>query len=112
MAEHGDRIDSIVRDLHERAKELNCLYTVEELANDAALSLDEVFRGVLQALPQGWQYPDVCQVRITYNHATHQTPDYAESPWTLGAPIWVRGQPLGTLEVSYRRIDRKSTRLN
>jgi predicted nucleotidyltransferase len=104
MAEHGDKIDSIMRDLHERAKELNCLYTVEELANDADSSLDDVFRGVIKALPNGWQYPDMCQVRIMFNGTTYQPPDYVESPWSQSATIWVRGQPGGTREVSYRRM--------
>jgi len=104
MVEHGDKIDSIMRDLHERAKELNCLYTVEELANDADSSLDDVFRGVIKALPNGWQYPDMCQVRIMFNGTTYQPPDYVESPWSQSATIWVRGQPVGTLEVSYRRM--------
>jgi pyruvate,water dikinase len=51
-------IDKIVTDLKERAKELNCIYKVEELLKD----FDKVLKDVLSPLPDiilnGWQDPD------------------------------------------------------
>lgn len=101
MSSGNDTIESIVRDLTERAKELNCLYAVEELTSAADVSLEEVFRGVIEAIPAGWQYPGACQARITYNGVDHQAPHFVSSPWVQRATIQVQGEPVGTVEVYY-----------
>lgn len=97
----AEQVESIVRDLRERAKELNCLYTVEELASDPDKTLDEVFRGVIRAIPQGWQYSDACQARIIYRGDVYQTPAFAVSAWAQRAVIRSQGEAVGTLEVYY-----------
>ena len=65
MEPRHDAVDKIIEALQERAKELNCLYQVDELVNRPEASLDEVCRGLLETIPPGWQYPSVCWVRIT-----------------------------------------------
>lgn len=42
MATHDSDAEIILRDLRERAKELNCLYTVEELTSEPDLSLERI----------------------------------------------------------------------
>jgi len=56
--------DGLMASLTERAKELNCLYHVEESLRKGGES-DEAFMNVLRAIPPGWQYPDVCEARLT-----------------------------------------------
>lgn len=95
-------IELILRDLHERAKELNCLYTVEEITSDPAAPLNEILTGVVRVLPTGWQYPEICQVRIQLDGERYETPGYTEVPWKQTAAIAAQGEPVGVLEVSYR----------
>ncbi len=57
-------IDRILHDLQERAKELNCLYRVDELLGRVEATLDDVLGDVIRTLPAGWQFPDVCVARI------------------------------------------------
>jgi len=102
MTNGNDRIESIVKDLTERAKELNCLYAVEELTSAPDLSLEEVFRGVIEAIPAGWQYPDACQARITYQGEDYRSADFASTPWVQRAAIQVQGESVGTVEVYYK----------
>ncbi len=94
-------VQRILRDLQERAKELNCLYAVDELVTNEALPLPQLVEGLIAAIPGGWQYPDVCQSRITIQDQTYTSPDYRESPWTQTASVRVRGEPVGKIEVSY-----------
>ena len=101
MSSGNDTIESIVKDLTERAKELNCLYAVEELTSAADLSLEEVFCGVIEAIPAGWQHPGVCQARIAYDGANYQSPNFVPSAWVQRATIHVQGKPAGTVEVVY-----------
>jgi pyruvate,water dikinase len=88
--------------LQERAKELNCLYQVGELLSQTERPLHEIFRGIVEVLPPGWQYPHDCQAKITFDNRTIQSPDYRPSPWIQKADIVVQGEILGTVEVSYR----------
>ena len=88
--------------LQERAKELNCLYRVGELLSQMDRPLEEIFGGIVEVLPPGWQYPNDCQARITFEQKVVQIPDYVVSPWVQEANIVVQGEVLGSVEVSYK----------
>src|SRR5690242_12723664 len=93
----------ILQALRERAKELNCLYRVDELLNEPDRPFEEIFRGIINILPKGWQYPDICQARIEFEDMVVQPPDFKTTPWVQSANIIVQGLPVGTVEVSYRQ---------
>ena len=93
--------DQLLQILRERAKELNCLYQIEELLANDALSLQEVFEGIIKTIPSGWQYPEICQARIIYDNATYKTGNYTYTPWTETAEIKEEDRVVGTLDVSY-----------
>jgi len=101
MTDQDDRVADILRSLQERAKELNCLYRVEEITNAPISSLKEVIRGVIEVIPDGWQYPDVCEARITLDCAAYESPDFTTTPWLLNAPIRVYGELIGAIDVVY-----------
>ena len=89
--------------LQERAKELNCLYQVGELLSQSTRPLEEIFRGIIEVLPPGWQYPHDCQARILFENLTIQPPDFQATRWVQKADIVVQGETLGAVEVFYRR---------
>ncbi len=89
--------------LGERAKELNCLYHVEEVLAQHDRSFDEVFEGVLEAIPPGWQFPDICRARIRYGGKSYTSPEFVESPWRLSADIVIQDRVEGTIEIFYTR---------
>jgi len=88
--------------LQERAKELNCLYRVGELLGQMDRPIDQIFRGIVEVLPPGWQYPHDCQAQIKFEEQVVQTPDYIVTPWAQKANIVVQGEVLGVVEVSYK----------
>ena len=94
---------TILHALQERAKELNCLYQVGELLNQSTRPLEEVFRGIIEVLPQGWQHPHDCQARIIFENLVVQSPDFQTTPWVQKASIAVQGEAVGAVEVSYRQ---------
>ena len=102
MTRDETQVGIILRELQERAKELNCIYQVDELLNRSELSLDEIFHGIIQVLPPGWQHPHDCQARIIFESRTIQAPDFVATPWVQSANIVVQGETSGTVEVSYR----------
>ncbi|MBR9974676.1 MAG: nucleotidyltransferase domain-containing protein [Bacteroidetes bacterium] len=89
--------------LGERAKELNCLYHVEELLSRRDARPEDVFVGVIDAIPPGWQFPDITRVRIRYGKRAYTSQDFEESPWKLAAKIVVQDKVEGSLEIFYTR---------
>ncbi|NLC07738.1 MAG: pyruvate, phosphate dikinase [Syntrophomonadaceae bacterium] len=87
--------------LKERAKELNCLYQVDEILDNQRLSLPEIFNQIVQVIPAGWQFPEICQARIIYENSSYQTPGFSTSPRSLSSPIKVEGKVVGKIEVVY-----------
>lgn len=95
--------DPLLEILKERAKELNCLYQIEEILNNRQLSLPEIFEGIIKAIPSGWQFPEICQARIVYENSSYQSPNYQPSSWMDSSDIKVDDKILGKVEVSYTK---------
>ena len=94
-------LDEILRGLQERAKELLCLYQVGEILRSAEIPWDEKLQRMMEAIPPGWQYPEVCEARVTFGGQVFQTPGFEEGPWVMQEVIKIRGEEMGTLEVAY-----------
>ena len=94
-------VDHLLHALKERAKELNCLYRVEEILGRHEAPLEQVFREVVEALPHGWQHPAVCRARINFRETAAQASDFAETSWVQTAPIQLQGKTVGAVSVYY-----------
>lgn len=87
--------------LKERAKELNCLYQVDEILNNERLSLPEIFQQITLVMPSGWQFPELCRATIVYDNCCYITPGFVSSQWSDTAPIKVGGKEAGRITVVY-----------
>ncbi len=96
-------VSTLFSTLHERAKELSCLYRVEEVLSLYDVPLEDVFRQVIEAIPPGWQFPDCCQAQITYGSDVFESPEYEETPYSHCAEIRVQEASVGRLCVSYKK---------
>ncbi|MFI5180374.1 MAG: PEP/pyruvate-binding domain-containing protein [Thermoanaerobaculia bacterium] len=103
MMPPGGPVDTILYALQERAKELTCLYRVNEICSRPQASVDEIFRGIVDVLPPGWQWPTQCQARITADDVVYAPPGWIRTPWLQSSPIRVQGEVVGSVEVSYRK---------
>jgi pyruvate, water dikinase len=101
MSEHPKNVDSLVWFLSERAKELNCLYKIEELLNKPDTKLTDICKGIVEAIPPGWQYPDVCIAKITLEGQSGQSAGFRETPWVQYADIKIQDKRVGRLSVYY-----------
>jgi pyruvate,water dikinase len=96
-------VGTLFSTLHERAKELNCLYMVEEILSDFGQPLDAIFQRVIEAIPPGWQHPEVCQARIVCGSEAYESPDFEDTPHLQEANICVHDANVGRICVSYRK---------
>jgi predicted nucleotidyltransferase len=94
-------MDSLLHDLQERAKELHCLYRVDDVLARTEAAVDDVVRGVLAVLPQGWQYPAVCVSRAVLGQRIYESDGFLPGPWVQTAAIVAQGERLGQIEVYY-----------
>ncbi|MGA2587739.1 MAG: PEP/pyruvate-binding domain-containing protein [Candidatus Aminicenantales bacterium] len=101
MTDQPKNIDNLIWFLSERAKELNCLYKIEELLNKPDTNLTDICKGVIEAIPPGWQYPDICVAKITLEGRTYQSPNFKETPWVQSADIEVQDRKIGRFSVYY-----------
>lgn len=96
------QVAAILHELQERAKELNCLYRVDELLSQSELPLEWIMRGIVEILPPGWQYPQECQARIIFEGKVVESSNFSPSEWVLSANLVIQGEIVGSVAVSYR----------
>ncbi len=102
MAEMEEKpINDLVEELKERAKELNCLYEVQEALGEQDIETEKALKRIIEVIPPGWQYPDCCQSEITLGKKTYRSSDFSRTPWVQHADIQVRDQVVGKISVYY-----------
>lgn len=100
--------DYSLDNLKERAKELNCLYQVDEILNNRHLSLAEIFAALVKVIPFGWQFPEFCKTLIVYENHRYYTEGFSTSKISESCDIKVNDKPIGRIEVVYVREVNKS----
>lgn len=88
--------------LKERAKELQCIYRITEVLKDTKRSTGRVVYDILKIIPDGWQYPGICSVKIYLENKTYTLPTFAESKWLQSADIIVDNNIIGEIKVYYQ----------
>jgi hypothetical protein len=101
MKTRDRNVESILASLNERAKELNCLYEVEQILSDVERPLDDAFQAVVDVIPPGWQYPEICCAVIEVEGRRFQTRQFSPTTWVQAADIRVQDDLVGTLSVWY-----------
>ena len=96
-------IDRLVWGLQERAKELNCLYKIEELMNEPDAHVDDVCQRIVEAIPSGWQYPDICLVEVKLEGKSFYSPGFKPTPWFQSADIVIQDKKEGEINVYYSK---------
>jgi len=91
----------IIDDLTERARELNCLYQIEELLGDADLALDEVLQKIIDIIPSGWQYSPLCRAHLSLEGKTYETEGFKKGRCCQSALILSEGEKIGRIVVCY-----------
>jgi len=96
-------VDRLLNQLQERAKELNCLYKVDEILARTDYSMDEICTEIIKNIPPACHYPDVCVVRITIDNKSFASPNFVESEWGLKVGIVSGGIEVGEIAAYYVR---------
>ena len=94
-------LDDLIGELKERAKELNCLYQVQELLNNPENTIEDICNGLVETIPPGWQYPDICKAKIELFAKTYMPEDLVETNWVQKSDILIQNEIVGHIFVYY-----------
>jgi len=94
-------LNSLVEELKERAKELNCLYEVQETLGQQGVKTEEALNKIINVIPPGWQYPEICQSEINFGGNVFQSAEFKKTPWAQHSDIIVQDQVVGRISVYY-----------
>lgn len=86
-------------DLHERVKELSCLYNISKLVENDDLTIDGILQGIINLIPQSWQYPEITCARIKLIDRSFRTTNFKETEWVQSQKIIVNKEHVGLIEV-------------
>jgi pyruvate, water dikinase len=102
MTEDGrDSHQDLLLSLRERAKELDCMYRVEEKLSDDDMSLPNVMRAVVGEIASGMQYPDTTAALITYAGETYKSREFEPTMWGVCTDIKVQDRTVGSFCIYY-----------
>lgn len=102
MTEHGSKqLSALVHDLEERAKELKCLYKIENILNNQNAALEDTLQSVVDFIPPGWQYPDICMAKLEIREMSFITRNWFDSGYKMSRSIEIRGKKIGEIHVAY-----------
>jgi pyruvate, water dikinase len=101
MSNEKKPAEQLLEDLHERAKELNCLYQIEELMNKPEPDLEDICRGIVEVIPPGWQYPEICVCKIILEGKIYTSPNFNTTNWLQYADVIVQDKKIGVIYVYY-----------
>lgn len=60
-------------EIEERVKELDCLYSLSELAVQENISIEMIFKRMVYLIPPAWQYPEITCARIYFKGKEYLT---------------------------------------
>ncbi len=93
--------ETLLHDVGERVKELNCLYTIAKIAAVPDVSLDKLCQKTAEIIPPSWQYPEITCARIMVHDQVYKTANFKKTKWLQAADIIEYGNKAGTVEVYY-----------
>ena len=98
-----EKSEDLLRFFREREKELECLYLIEGILKEPGTDLEKVYTGIIDTIPSGWQYPEICQAKICVGAEKYHTPGLTETSWRQRAEIAVNGKNIGEISIYYSK---------
>jgi PAS domain S-box-containing protein len=86
--------------LKERIKELTTLYRASQILTQNQKTREQVLGETALILPEGWQYANICEARISFAGREFRTKRFSDTVWKQTAEYDVQGER-GKVEIVY-----------
>ncbi len=87
--------------LEERAKELECVYAVDEVLQDRSLTLSDAMMKLTRIIPTGFSNPPATRVRISLWANGYETPEFSKIRELYCVPVLLEKETVGKVIVGY-----------
>ena len=87
--------------LYERAKELKCMYMVDEVLQNKKLTLPAALTELVHTVPTGFTVPSACRVKITVWNDEYCAKDFSHAEILYSSPLTVMDKCVGEIAVGY-----------
>lgn len=101
MQYQNDNIDNIIKSLNERKKELECIYKLDDILKDFDNDLKIVLSQLVDVVPVGWRYSEICKVKISAYDINVETYDFKITDLKQVANLCVDNQIVGEIILCY-----------
>ncbi|GAB1393155.1 hypothetical protein MASR1M60_13180 [Rhodocyclaceae bacterium] len=88
--------------LHERMKELACLYAVFQLTENTTLALEDMLQAVVDRLPAAMQHPELAEACIEVEGRRIASADFYETPWQISVAFGGTPEKPDHVIIAYR----------
>ena len=92
--------ESLLHDMGERIKELQCMYWVAESIRKHDV-LSDIFKDVVIYIPPSWNYPEITRGKIRFDDVEFVSASFEETKWRQCSDIVIDGKRHGSVEVYY-----------
>lgn len=101
MNDDGGCMKDYNAQLYERAKELECMYRVEETLQNKKLTLPAVTKELMELIPIGFTIPSACRIKITLWEDTFSADDFSRAETLYRSPLMARHECVGEIAMGY-----------
>ena len=88
-------------DLQDRARELNCLYKIDEVVQFIDKEIHQAISEILDIIPSGWRYSELCEAEIILGDKIFSRPGLQRTELKQSALIKAYGEIIGEIRVYY-----------
>jgi len=94
----------LIESLKERQKELNCIHGVESVLTDFDSPIGNIFQKILDIIPQGWQFPDICFAEIEYYDKIYKNSKSPNTEYVQKSPLHKNNIRFGEIRIYYTDV--------
>jgi hypothetical protein len=94
-------LNIVLARLREREKELRCIYEISEILGDSLCPIEKLLTSLLEVIPIGWQFSDICKVQISYENMIMQSDAFIETEWMQQADLIIDNNISGNIKIYY-----------
>ena len=87
--------------LVEREKELHCIYRLDSILKNYEISFSEIFDKIVNTLPPGWQFPEICVAKIEFEGEQYRSLGYKRTQWRHSEKIIIDKKEVGKIDIIY-----------
>ncbi len=96
-----EAINKYSNDLKERVKELNCLYSISEIAQRKDIPQEDILKKCPLIISRAYRFPEITACRIILGNHEYRTDNFNKTIWTQNSAIVINGEQAGVIEVFY-----------